>query len=55
MRSGRRFSQELWEALFYEKPDGKYQLNLWKANEAVFAEAGISAGTHCGDEYLYEL
>ena len=55
------FSQELWEALFYEKPDGKYQLNLWKANEAVFAEAGIlpehiavtNICTNCNPELLY--
>lgn len=27
--------------LFYRKENGKYQLNLWKANEIVFREAGI--------------
>ena len=35
------FSEESWPELFYEKADGKYQLNLWKANERIFAEAGI--------------
>ena len=35
------FSEESWPKLFYEKADGKYQLNLWKANERIFAEAGI--------------
>lgn len=37
----RAFSEEYWPELFYEKADGKYQLNLWKANERIFAEAGI--------------
>ena len=35
------FSEESWPELFYEKADSKYQLNLWKANELIFAEAGI--------------
>lgn len=35
------FDEKLWRELFYRKPDGKYQLNLWKANEAVLLEAGI--------------
>ena len=35
------FSEESWPELFCEKADGKYQLNLWKANERIFAEAGI--------------
>ena len=35
------FSEESWPELFYEKTDGKYQLNLWKANERIFVEAGI--------------
>lgn len=30
-----------WKELFYEKQNGKYQLNLWKAQEIVFYEAGI--------------
>ena len=29
------------ENLFYEKPNGKFQLNLWKANRIVLSEAGI--------------
>lgn len=37
----RQFSEEQWSDLFYKKTNGKYQLNLWKANEIVFAEAGI--------------
>lgn len=35
------FKQEFWEKLFYRKPDGKYQLNLWRANELIFQEAGL--------------
>lgn len=35
------FDKKDWEKLFYRKENGKYQLNLWKANEIVFAEAGI--------------
>lgn len=30
-----------WEEIFYQKPNGKYQLNLWKANELIFREAGL--------------
>lgn len=29
------------ESLLYKKEDGKYQLNLWRANEIVLTEAGI--------------
>lgn len=35
------FDKKDWEKLFYRKENGKYQLNLWTANEIVFAEAGI--------------
>ncbi|MGI6069604.1 MAG: peptidoglycan editing factor PgeF [Blautia sp.] len=35
------FRQELWQELYYAKENGKYQLNLWKANEQIFLEAGI--------------
>lgn len=35
------FDKKYWEELFYQKENGKYQLNLWKANEIVFYEAGI--------------
>ena len=36
------FDRRYWEELFYRKSDGKYQLNLWRANELVFREAGLS-------------
>lgn len=35
------FEERYWQELFYQKKNGKYQLNLWKANEIVFLEAGI--------------
>lgn len=36
-----QFKKEDHKDLFYKKENGKYQLNLWKANELVFLEAGI--------------
>lgn len=36
------FDETLWEALFYRKENGKYQLNLWAANEQVLLESGIA-------------
>ena len=55
------FEEKLWEELFYEKPDGKYQLDLWKANERILLEAGIvpehiavtNVCTHCNSRILY--
>ena len=49
------FEEKYWPELFYQKENGKYQLNLWKANELVFEEAGIlkkhiavtNVCTHC--------
>ena len=35
------FAEELWPELFYKKENGKYQLNLWQANELIFREAGL--------------
>lgn len=35
------FDEKHWKALYYKKENGKYQLNLWKANEIVLAEAGV--------------
>ncbi len=37
----RQFSEKDWSALFYQKKNGKYQLNLWKANEIILLEAGV--------------
>ena len=55
------FDRTLWDRLFYEKGNGKYQLDLWKANEEVFLEAGIlqehiavtNVCTHCNSRILY--
>lgn len=55
------FDESLWAELFYKKDNGKYQLNLWRANEAVFTEAGIlkehmavtNLCTHCNPDLLF--
>lgn len=55
------FDERLHDELFYRKENGKYQLNLWKANEEVFLEAGIAKEhiavtnvcTHCNPEILF--
>ena len=55
------FDRSVWDELFYEKSDGKYQLDLWKANEKIFLEAGIrkdhiavtNVCTHCNSGLLY--
>ena len=40
------FKKEFWshadERLIYRKPNGRYQLNLWRANEIVLLEAGVA-------------
>lgn len=36
------FAPEHWERLFYSKENGKYQLDLWAANEVILLEAGIA-------------
>lgn len=35
------FDERLWPELFYAKENGKYQLNLWRANELTLLEAGL--------------
>ncbi len=55
------FEECYWKQLFFQKKNGKYQLNLWKANEIIFAEAGIlpehmavtNVCTHCNSHVLY--
>lgn len=57
----RAFSGDLWDKLFYRKPDGKYQLDLWEANRQVFMEAGVDAAkitlpgicTCCNPQFLF--
>ena len=55
------FDEKYWKELYYRKENGKYQLNLWKANEIVLAEAGVlkkhiavtNLCTCCNDEMLF--
>lgn len=55
------FSEFVWSQLFYEKENGKYQLNLWRANQIVLTEAGVEAQniavtnlcTYCNPEILF--
>ena len=55
------FEKKYWEDLFHKKENGKYQLNLWKANELIFLESGIlpehmaitNVCTHCNSKILY--
>ncbi|WP_461815837.1 peptidoglycan editing factor PgeF [Faecalimonas sp.] len=57
----RAFAEEYWTELFYRKENGKYQLNLWKANEYIFLESGIEKDhievtnicTCCNNEILF--
>lgn len=35
------FEQKWWSDLFYKKENGKYQLDLWRANEIIMLEAGV--------------
>lgn len=35
------FDERFWHELYYQKENGKYQLNLWRANEIILKEAGI--------------
>lgn len=56
-----QFDRTDWDSLFYRKENGKYQLNLWRANELIFLEAGIlpehmavtNLCTHCNSRILY--
>lgn len=59
------FEECHWQQLFYQKEEqreaGKYQLNLWKANELVLKKAGIPKDqiavtnlcTHCNPNVLF--
>lgn len=35
------YREEDWESLYYRKENGKYQLDLWRANEINLLDAGI--------------
>lgn len=55
------YREEYWESIYYQKENGKYQLNLWRANEIVLLESGIlpehisitDICTCCNPELLY--
>ncbi len=55
------FPKEQWDRLFYQKPNGKYQLDLWEANRQIFLEAGVEAEriilpgicTCCNPQFLF--
>lgn len=57
----KEFGEEYWTELFYRKDNGKYQLDLWKANEFILREAGVKKEhiqttdicTRCNPEYLF--
>lgn len=56
-----QFSKEFHGDLFYKKQNGRYQLNLWKANELIFLESGIKQEhiaitnicTHCNQNLMF--
>lgn len=55
------FKPSQWNQILQEKPDQKYQLDLWKANQIIFAEAGVkkehiavtNTCTCCNPELLF--
>lgn len=55
------YREEYWESLYYRKENGKYQLDLWRANEINLLEAGIrrehmavtNVCTCCNPEVLF--
>lgn len=55
------FDIACWKELYYKKENGKYQLDLWKANEILLLEAGIqhkhlmvtNICTCCNDKWLF--
>lgn len=55
------FAERYHKELFCQKENGKYQLDLWRANEIIFAQAGVPAGqihttdicTRCNPKLLF--
>lgn len=55
------FDKQYHNSLFYKKENGKYQLDLWKANELIMEEAGLKKQniyvtdicTCCNPDLLY--
>ena len=58
---GRAFDSRYHHQLYYQKENGKYQLDLWRANEIIFEEAGVCPKnihvtdicTHCNPQLLF--
>lgn len=55
------FDRKHWSEILSEKEDGKYLLDLWRANEIVLLEAGVKQEniqvtdicTHCNSDLLF--
>ncbi len=55
------FSEKEMEAICYKKENGKYQLDLWKANEIILLNAGVPPEhievtrlcTHCNSDRMF--
>ncbi len=55
------FAKENWNQILREKDNGKFMLDLWKANEILLKEAGVKQEhiqttdicTHCNSDYLF--
>ena len=55
------FAESVHDRLFYRKPDGKYQLNLWEANRIILMDAGVpkrqiampNLCTCCNPDFLF--
>lgn len=57
----KHFDASWWSELYDRKDNGKYQLNLWRANEIILQDAGVlpehiqttDICTRCNSEYLF--
>lgn len=57
----KQFDEKHWEFLYYKKKNGRYQLDLWKANEIILLESGVpreniavtNLCTCCNSEILF--
>ena len=57
----KQFDSKWWDSLYYKKENGRYQLNLWKANEIIFLESGVkkeniavtNVCTNCNPDMLW--
>ncbi len=55
------FDEKYWPELYYGKENGKYQLDLWRANEIILFEAGVKKEnfqttgicTRCNPDHLF--